>query len=61
MRRLLPALALAAATALFAVSIFALRSGIAIPLGGPMAVIVLLLAMAAWLALSRRFVVRRRA
>ena len=56
-------LALAAvggAAALFTVSVFVLRSGIAIPLAAPMAVLALLLAMAAWQALSRRFVIRRR-
>ena len=52
--------ALVAAVALFAASLYALRSGLAIPLGGPMAVLLLLLASAAWRALARRFVIQRR-
>ena len=53
--------AVAGAAGLFAVSVFALRSGLAIPLAAPMAVLLLVLAMAAWQAASRRFVIRRRA
>lgn len=52
--------AAAGAAVLFAVSLFALRSGLAIPLAGPMVVFLLVLAMAGAGAVSQRFVIHRR-
>ena len=54
------AAAAACAAGLFAIALYALRSGIAIPLAGPMIVLLLVVATAAGRALARRFVIRRR-
>ena len=56
----LAAATIAASAGLFAASLFALRGGVAIPLAAPAVALFLLLAMAAWRALSGRFVIHRR-